>query len=180
MFLLNFRAIRTHGQFLQDGRGVLCKTWIKSSKPKPVVLDFPKGYPFDMYVIQERPNTHIYGRKNKSFSSNRGQAPVVFSLETRLCNCTHKKKITSTFSFSLCLILFLNCDQPNLQSYFILIFLKLYYFKASLVSQSFLWSAEMIIFQIFSYIYSCYLEFKCQCSFLYIFGHDWFYFSTGT
>lgn len=39
--------------------------WIKSSKTKPVVLDFPEGYPFDMSSRKDPTHIRVYGRKNK-------------------------------------------------------------------------------------------------------------------
>lgn len=64
--------MKIHGQFLHGNRGVLRNTWIKNSKLKPVVLDFPNGYPFDMSFRKDPTHIRVHGRKNKSFSSSRG------------------------------------------------------------------------------------------------------------
>lgn len=53
--------MKIHGQFLHHSRGVLHKTWIKSSKLKPIILDFPKGYLFDLSSRKD-PHTYTEGK----------------------------------------------------------------------------------------------------------------------
>lgn len=45
-----------------DSRGVLYKIWIKISKPKPIVLDFPKGYAFDMSSRKDPTHRYMEGK----------------------------------------------------------------------------------------------------------------------
>lgn len=110
MFLFISRVLSTHGQ-----QGSSVEDLDQNFKIQTSSFGFPQGLPI-WHVIQERPNTQICGRKNRSFSSNSGQNLVVFSIETRLCNCTPEKK-SPAHSFSLRPILFSTWDQPNAQSY---------------------------------------------------------------
>ena len=101
MFLLNSRAMKTWRVFFFSfhcSRGILCKTWLKSPKFQPIVLDLPKGHPLDMPHREDPACTH--GRKRKSLSAISNQTPAVFSLKTRLYSCTHEKKNQPKFTFT--------------------------------------------------------------------------------
>lgn len=63
---LNSRAMKIHRQFWHGSREVLCKIGTKISKLKPIVVDFPKSYPFDMSFRKDPTDTAMEGKTKVS------------------------------------------------------------------------------------------------------------------